>query len=142
MKSSPLQTAHNLQQLGAEAMQSKRPLLLIFTQDHCDFCHRLKEEILNPMQLSEKDRNRVLMRELRIDADAYYTNFDGNKIDGSDLFYYYNLVVTPTILLLDGDGKPFGEPLVGVNTIEMYGWYLNNAIDDARDQIMSRKGTQ
>lgn len=138
MKTKKLLPADNLQQLGAIAASSKRPVLLIFTQHHCDFCHTLKEEILNPMLLSEKERSRVMMRELSIDPGESFTDFNGQTIDGFELFNRYKLIVTPSIILLDENGELLGEPLVGVNTIEMYGWYLNIAIDDARRKLLTR----
>ena len=41
------------------------------------------------------------------------------------------MVVTPTIILVDGAGKEIAKRQTGVNTVEMYGWYLDQAIDDA-----------
>ena len=137
MKTKTLEPAENLQQLGADAINSKRPLLLIFTQEYCDFCHTLKEEILNPMLLNKRERERVLMRELSIDPGESFTDFNGERVEGLELFSRYQLFVTPTILLLDSNGKPYGEPLVGVNTIEMYGWYLSIAMDDARRKLLA-----
>jgi thioredoxin-related protein len=127
-----LNAADNLQQLGDEVKRSKRPLLLLFTQEHCDYCHRLKDEIFKPMMRNAADRERVLIREVSIDVGNEIVDFDGNSVEGFLIFKDYKLVVTPTALLVDSNGKQLGKPMLGANTLEMYGWYLDVAIDDAR----------
>ena len=39
--------------------------------------------------------------------------------------------VTPTILFVDHTGRQLAERMVGINTIEMYGGYLDQCIDTA-----------
>ena len=134
-----LTAAENLQLLGDEVKRSKRPLLLLFTQEHCDYCHRLKDEIFKPMMLNAADRERVLIREVSIDVDNEVIDFDGNNEEGFLIFKDYKLVVTPTVLLVDSNGNQLGKPLLGANTLEMYGWYLDVAIDEARRILRNQK---
>jgi thioredoxin-related protein len=131
-----IQPASNLQELSRLSKQTQRPILLLFSQSVCEACHRIKREILNPMLLNENDTSRVIMREMLIDEGQTYIDFDGTQRETRELFVDYDMVVTPTLILLDDRGKQLGETLVGLNTVELYGWYLENAIDYARSLIM------
>ena len=73
-----LEPASNLLELSQLSKETKRPILLLFSQEHCDSCHRIKEEILNPMLLNEDDTSRVIMREMLIDEGESYVDFDGS----------------------------------------------------------------
>lgn len=133
-----LQPASNLQDLSRVSKESQRPILLLFSQAFCDSCHRIKEEILNPMLLNEDDTRRVIMREMLIDEGQTFIDFDGSKRETRELFVDYDMVVTPTLILLDYSGKQLGEMLVGLNTVELYGWYLDEAIEYARQLVSSK----
>ncbi len=131
-----LQQANNLQELSGLSRETQRPILLLFSQVFCESCHRIKEEILNPMLLNEDDTSRVIMREMLIDEGQTFIDFDGSKRETRELFVDYDMVVTPTLILLDYSGKQLGEMLIGLNTVEFYGWYLDNAIDYARQMVL------
>ncbi len=126
-----LQQTDDLKALGKRISDTRKPLLLMFSQHHCPFCKKLKSEVLEPMLKNPKYRQRIFMRELMIDFGSNLTDFKGKPTTGIDLFELYGMVVTPTIILVDGAGKEIAKRQNGVNTVEMYGWYLDQAIDDA-----------
>jgi len=43
--------------------------------------------------------------------------------------------VTPTVLLLSPAGEVLAEGIVGVNTVEMYSYYLDEKIAQALDKL-------
>jgi len=131
MNTADLQQTENLQALGQQVSTTGKPLLLMFSQHHCPFCKKLKSEVLEPMLKNPKYRQRLFIRELMIDFGSNLTDFKGKPTTGIDLFELYGMVVTPTIILVDGAGKEIARRQTGVNTVEMYGWYLDQAIDDA-----------
>ena len=131
MNITSLQQTDNLQQLGQKVSTTSKPLLLMFSQHHCPFCKKLKSEVIEPMLQNPEYRQRLFMRELMIDFGSNLTNFKGKPTTGIDLFELYGMVVTPTIILVDGAGKEIAKRQTGVNTVEMYAWYLDHAIDDA-----------
>ncbi|MEN8214049.1 MAG: thioredoxin fold domain-containing protein [Pseudomonadota bacterium] len=126
-----LQQTSDLQQLGKEISDTRKPLLLMFSQHHCPFCKTLKSEVIEPMLQNPAYRERLLMRELMIDYGSNLVDFSGKATTGIDLFENYRMVVTPTIILVDSSGKEIAKRQTGVNTVEMYGWYLDQAIDEA-----------
>jgi thioredoxin-related protein len=131
-----IQPAGNLQELSKLSRETVRPILLLFSQTYCEACHRIKDEILNPMLLNEDDTSRVIMREMLIDEGQTFIDFDGSQKETRELFVDYDMVVTPTLILLDHTGKQLGDKLIGLNTVELYGWYLENAIVYARSLIL------
>jgi thioredoxin-related protein len=126
-----LQQATDLQQLGRQVAASGKPLLLMFSQHDCPYCIKLKNEVLEPMLQNSAYRERLIMRELMIDEEGALVDFTGGTTTGGALFERYGMVVTPTIVLVDSSGSEIAMRQTGVNTIEMYGWYLDNAIDAA-----------
>ena len=135
MNTAGLQQTDNLQKLGQQVSATNKPLLLMFSQHHCPFCKKLKSEVLEPMLKNPEYRQRLFMRELMIDFGSNLTDFKGNPTTGIDLFELYDMIVTPTIILVDGAGKEIAKRQTGVNTVEMYGWYLDQAIDDAVSRL-------
>ena len=126
-----LPQAVDLQADGARASANRMPLLLYFSQTHCSYCRRMEDEILLPMVRSGLYEERAMLREVAIDEGPSITGFDGQPLDTRMLFYRYDGIVTPTLVLTDGAGQLIGKPLVGINTVELFGWYLDNAIDNA-----------
>ena len=88
------------------------------------------------MLLNEDDTSRVIMREMLIDEGQTFIDLDGSKRETRELFVDFDMIVTPTLILLDYSGKQLGEMLVGLNTVELYGWYLDNAIDYALQMVV------
>jgi len=125
----------NLQADGKLAKKRSIPLLVMFSQAECPFCLKLTEEILEPMLISGDYTDRVLIRELMIDSSNDIIDFSGNSVDPRTVFSRYLLYVTPTILLLDSKGEELAERQVGINTVEYYGYYLDEAIHEALEKL-------
>lgn len=131
--------ARDLRQDGGQASSHKVPLLLYFSQHACGYCKRLEEEVLVPMLISGDYEDRIILREVSIDEGQSLAGFAGEEVAGRMLFHEYDGMVTPTLVLTDGTGRQLTRPLAGINTVEFFGWYLDNAIDAATQQIRGRK---
>lgn len=125
----------NLQQDGQLALQKSLPLMIMFSQEHCSFCIKLTEEIINPILISGDYTDRVIIRELMIDSGEDIIDFDGNRVDPYEIFTRYLLYVTPSVLIMSGHGDELAERQVGINTVDYYGYYLDEAIKQALDKI-------
>lgn len=124
--------------LQADAKQAASigiPLLVMFSQEDCPFCVKLTEEILQPMLISGDYTDRVLIRELMIDDDRDIIDFSGKPIDPRQVFTRYLLFVTPSILLFDRQGNELAERQIGINTVDYYGYYLDEAINVALTKL-------
>lgn len=121
---------------GLTAEQDCKPLLLEFASTSCSFCHLLETEILNPTLLNQDYKHRVLMRKLTIDTESPLTDFDGTGVvSARELASRYQVSVTPTLLFVDSHGRELAERMVGVTTLELYGGYLDMALDASRETL-------
>ena len=107
------------------------PILLVVSRDDCGFCRQLKREILIPMRRSGDYEEKLIMRELNVDWQAGVTDFEGVRRSALSLAELFDATLTPTVLLLGPGGREMAERLIGINTVEMYGYYLDQAIDTA-----------
>ena len=132
----------DLYSLSKVAEARNLPILLMVSQDHCPYCELLKEEILNPMVISGDYINKAVMSVLTIDASKAIIDFNGKKIEPRDVALRYNATITPTLLFLDYQGNEIQERMTGVNTVEMYGYYLDESIDEAQEKLKQSKLSQ
>jgi len=103
----------------------------VVSQDDCPYCKLLKSDVLNPMLLSGDYDERVIIAELMIDYDESIKGFNGELILPSAISADYQTWVTPTLLFVDYQGKEVYKRMIGVNTVEMFGFYLDEALDGA-----------
>ena len=125
----------NLQHEGALANERQLPVLLFFASTICGYCDQLEEDFLQPMLLSGDYEDKVIIRKLIIDQGSTIKDFDGNTVMAGKLSDRYKVFVTPTMLFIDGKGRELAERMVGINTPELFGGYLEDCIDTALQQI-------
>lgn len=122
----------DLQALSIKMKQEKLMLVLEFHAEHCRYCRQLEEEILKPMLISGDYSDLVEIKQLALDSQVPITGFDGKLTSGAQLGAKMNIIVTPTLVFLNSAGKEVSERIVGINTPEMFGAYVDAAIDEAR----------
>jgi thioredoxin-related protein len=127
----------DLRVLGDLARKHQLPIMLMVSQDHCPYCVLLKNDILNPMMISGDYADRVVMAELIFDLGGSITDFDGKTVSPRNVAVRYNSTFSPTLLFLDANGRQVHKRMVGVNTIEMYGHYVDESIDEALKAVRS-----
>lgn len=121
----------NLHVDASQATRDKLPIMLVFTGAVCSYCDLLEEEIIKPMLLGGEYTDKVNIRKLVVDNGSRVTDFSGQRLDTADLAHEYGVFVTPTILFVDSSGYQLAERMVGINTIEMFGGYLDQCIESA-----------
>jgi len=120
---------------GVEAKTKNLPLLLMFSASYCGYCTIIKEEFLKPMKISGDYTNKIIVRVLELDSGDDIIDIDGKKIDPVDLAERYNVQLTPTLIFVDSQGKELVQKMVGVTTVDFYGGYLDDAIDNSLLQL-------
>ena len=123
--------AWDLRQDGQTARDRQLPIMLVFGAISCPHCDELEEEFIRPMLLSGEYTDRILIRKLVVDNGSGVTDFTGQRLAVGDFAHRYGVFVTRTILFVDHAGRQLAERMVGINTIEMYGGYLDQCIDTA-----------
>jgi thioredoxin-related protein len=126
--------ATNLQKDAASGL----PMLLLVSQKHCPFCVLIKQDILAPMILAGDYRDELLIRELFIDLHTSVVDFNGTTRDSAEFAHAYGVNLTPTLLFLGPDGKELTKRIIGINTPEMFFFYVDAAIQEAIETLENR----
>jgi len=132
--------SNDLARLAQDARSKNLPVLLVFSADHCTYCKLLEDEILKPMLLSGDYHDKVVINKIMLDDYADIRDFNGESINADILSQRYGVYVTPTMLFLDSKGRELDERLLGINTIEMFGGLVDQAINTSLDKL--RKSSQ
>jgi thioredoxin-related protein len=125
----------DLSRLAAAAKQQKLPILLIVSQEYCPFCVRLKDEIIYPMLISGEYEDKVMIAEILLDSPINIVDFKGNSVKPGVIADSYRVWVTPTLLFLDYAGREIYKRMLGVNTLEMYSYYLDESLAAALSAV-------
>jgi thioredoxin-related protein len=123
--------AENLYRDAALASRRNLPIMLVFTGLVCSYCEELEALFIRPMLLSGDYTDKIIIRKLVVDNGSRVTDFSNQRVKTSDLAHEYGVYITPTILFVDADGRQLAERMVGINTVELYGGYLDQCIDTA-----------
>ena len=125
----------DFQALSVKMKKESLGLVLMFHAEHCPYCALMENEILSPMIKSKEYDNKVLIRKLQIDESRDIKDFSGKIIEPSELSRRYDATLTPTLVFLDFQGKEKAEKMVGINTVELFGAYLDAKIDELKKNI-------
>lgn len=124
---------------AAFAREQNIPLILVFSAEDCDYCKLLEQEILDPMYISRDYDNKAVIRRVMIDSHLGLLDFTGSTIDADAFAKRLGVKVTPTVLFVDTHGKELAPRILGVNTIEMYSAYMDQAIDLSYQEMQNRR---
>ena len=113
---------------GRLAESQDRIIMLLVSQEHCPYCVLIKEDIIYPMIKAGDHADRLLIRELFIDRGGKIEGFNGQSISGLEFARQHGAAFTPTLLFLDPSGHELTQRMVGINTPEMYFYYVDQAI--------------
>ena len=131
--------AANLQQLGQQATRNKIPIVLMFSADWCEFCDILKNEVLVPMGTNPEYEGRIAyFRIIHIDrADLPLVDFRGRATNHQAFAERFNVDLTPTVWIVDGQGQALTEPLIGLpgGTVETYSETLFARLETALKKL-------
>jgi hypothetical protein len=123
--------------LAADAAVSRRgrlPILLFFDRDECPYCEQALREYLVPFSRDEW-LGKALFRQVGIDRADPVIDFAGARTTHRALAARYGMDLSPTVLVVDASGRPLGEPIVGLLTVDFYGAYIDNALKAARAKL-------
>lgn len=128
----PVPKVDDLQKSAREAKAQNEFLLVLVALSHCPYCDLLKEEILEPLLLSGEDEGKFTLVQIHIDEGEFIKDISGEEIAASDWASMHSAYVVPTLLFLSPEGKMLTPKLTGVNTVELFNFYLNESIQKAR----------
>jgi thioredoxin-related protein len=124
---------------SVEAQKTGVPIMMVFGSEYCAYCARLKAEVLEPGYKTGAWNGRVHIREIDIDSGGKVTDFDGEPVRSRIFVSRYDIYATPTVVMVDYEGTPISEPIVGFSDAKSYLQQLDSAIDAADLTLASKK---
>lgn len=121
--------ARDLQQDAAAARAVNGVVLLIFVGPHCSYCETALNEFLIPMSGNADYLSKVVMRRVESSGLRDLKDFKGQKLSHRKFSGDHGARLTPTVMVFDGEGRQLAKPVVGLTTLDYYGYYLDQAID-------------
>ncbi len=128
-------SANDFAALSRDARTSGKVIMLEVSASYCGYCRTLEEEIIKPMLRSGDYERNVLIRKLEIDSYLDIRNFNGEKVTPANLASQYGVFVTPTLIFLDGRGREVSERILGVNSLDFFGAYVDEALQEGHRKI-------
>ena len=127
----------DLAALSRSARRRQLPIVLLVSRSDCSYCALLKKEVLNPMVKSREYDDQALLGELMLDSEEPLLGFEGERTPRDDVASRFDADLTPTLLFLAPDGSEIAPRILGVNTIELFGFYVDRAIASARTRLVT-----
>jgi thioredoxin-related protein len=117
------------------AKQKKGVVLVLFSQEHCGYCQRVLNEFLIPMSRNMEYQQKLVMRDIDSRGSTMMRDFDGKLVDHNQFSRKHGVRMVPSVMLFDTEGRRLTKPLIGLSTVDYYGSYLDDAIDQAIDKV-------
>jgi len=129
--------ADNLQAISEIAQKKQLPVMMFFAAEDCEFCDALESDYLSAMSRASEYDKKIIIRKVMIDSYEDVSDFSGENISAEAFSDKFNVRVTPTLLFVDHQGEELTKKIVGYNRSGFFGAYLDEAIDAAKQKIMS-----
>ena len=127
--------AGQLAEIADLSGQQAVPTIVFVSRDACPYCRTLREAILSPMLAAGKFEQRGRLVEVSLDETEPFTGLDGELTTAQEFGAQYKAVITPTLLFLDVEGRELSKRRIGISNLELYGFYLNQSIDEALSKL-------
>ena len=130
--------ARDLQQDAAAARAVQGVVLLVFVGSHCSYCETALNEFLIPMSGNADYLSKVVMRRVESNGFRELKDFQGRKVSHRQFAGDHGARMTPTVMVFDGEGRQLAKPVVGLTTLDYYGTFLDQAIDQGVAKVRAR----
>jgi thioredoxin-related protein len=121
----------DLAAVSRAAAREGRAVLVLFSEEGCPYCARLRRDFLFPMRRNEGYRSKLEFHEIDIHSAAPIRDFAGRSTSQREIARRYGVKLLPTVILFGPGGEPLARPLVGYNGPDFYGAYLDERIETA-----------
>ena len=123
-------------QKDAELAKAKNGVVLVmFAGEHCSYCETVLNEFLIPMSRNADYQAKLVMRKVELSSYDEIKNFTGGKTVMRRFAGDNGVRMVPTVMLFDTHGKQLTKPMVGLTTVDYYGYYLDQAIDQSLAKV-------
>jgi thioredoxin-related protein len=130
----PPSTTTNWADTAATARKDHTLIMVVFESQNCSYCSRLKREVLETLTESST-RPPPLIKEFDIYSGGKIIDFNGDSIRSRQFKKRYEIFAVPTLFILDSDGKPLADPIVGYNSQQEYLELLRSSLIASYDAL-------
>lgn len=127
--------AHDLSSDARAALDKGGVVLVAFVGSDCGYCETVLNEFLIPMTLNPDYQGKLVMRRVVARAPDELKDFNGKASSHGQFAGRNGVRLVPTVMLFDDKGRLLAKPLVGLSTVDYYGYYLDQAIDTAIGKV-------
>ncbi len=142
MVASEIDQAENFFQDAKLSQQQHKPIFLYVSSTDCIYCKRLEKDIIGPMLKNGEYEKKIIMRKINLEDNDPIIDFNGKMILPADFLVDYQINATPTLLLLDHQGRQITNRIEGYFSADLFWYYLDKAIDKAVVQIYKLNDTK
>ena len=134
-----LRMTNDLHGLGRESDLRKIPVVLFFSNVHCEYCDLVRDEFLNHLSTDPTFMNKLLLREVRMDSARpivrlqQTVNHPTLPSPNSALLSSYQQFNSPMVWVIF-----WWRTLWDVTTLGIYGAYLEQAIEQSLSALRLR----
>jgi thioredoxin-related protein len=114
----------------AQARAKRVPLLVLFSLPDCGYCERVRQEFLYPLRADPQWRDRFILRQVDVGSAQPLRDLAGGRSTHGKFAAAQGIRLAPTVKVFDAEGREASEPLVGLLTPELYGLYLERALEE------------
>lgn len=130
-----LPKAIDLQQDARESASKHIPIVVFYMSDNCSYCDAVSELYLEPMYRNGLDKGRFILRTVNTGGYATLRGFSGERLGQEDFANRQGISFTPVIRFYDHRGNEIAPELLGFQTPELYGGYLEASIDKSIEAL-------
>ena len=127
--------ARDLQKDAHAAKDKNGIVLVVFSSAFCSYCDTVLNEFLIPMSRNADYQAKTVMRKVDTTSTMDFKDFQGNKISFRKFAGQNGVHMVPTVMVFDSEGHQLAKPLVGLTTVDYYGFYLDEAINQGLDKV-------
>jgi glutaredoxin len=131
----PLPFARDLAADGRNARATGRVIVVFYSTADCPYCKKVREGFLGPMHASADEAKRVLVRKIEVDSGRQAVGLDGHLTTQAALAKGRQVRIVPYVVFLGPRGESLADPLIGINSTDLYGGLLERRIETARAKL-------
>ena len=128
---SPIPLVNSLKEEANTARTRGVPILVEFSTPWCRYCEALEQQVLMPLIINGKYRDRLIVKKLEVTTYSSIEGFDGRSYNTDQISRQYGVDLYPTLVFFDADGREISQRIVGITVLEYVAGDLEQAIDAA-----------
>lgn len=134
-EASPIPELNSFEEAAKAARERGVPILVEFSTPWCRYCEALEQQVLKPLILNGKYKNRIIIRKLEVNSYSSIDGFDGSRYRTDQISRRYDVDLYPTLVFFDAGGREISRRIVGITVLEYVAGELEKAIDAAVQDI-------